>query len=180
MVFRGSTRWLYALITLFSGTVVVDHSLPVRNVSLAVIDERGYQERVGSPHDSWDYGHHRSTTINATLLRLSDGTTLQLSSVGDLIGAGDTIELQRTPLLKDPLQYRKKSSRVRRWVEVDSNKLEHRIYPYLVLAFSSLLLFNWRSDEIRWSLMAGSGLMLVCWFLVMAGTGGLARLVDWF
>ncbi|MEO8589921.1 MAG: hypothetical protein ABI432_11160 [Flavobacteriales bacterium] len=167
---------MYLVIALLSGIIVVDHLSPVIIQHLAVLDERSYQERFGSMHRS------RTTqgTINAIVLKLSDGTVLQLSSLGDFISTGDTIELQRTPLLKDPLQYRKINSRAHNWLLVDSNKLDYQIYPYLVFICSFLLLFPWSGDNFRWSLQAGLGLMLVCWLVVTVGTGGLARLMGWF
>jgi|GEM_PF-2672361 len=179
-VVKSKIWWLYLLITLFSGTIVVDHLLPANTQHLSVMDERSYQERVGSRRGRWDYAEHRSTTINATVLRLSDGTTLQLSSLGDFISNGDTLEVERTPLWKKPLHYRKKKAHSSKWQEVDSNKIDYRPYPYIVVACAFLLLFPWRSDNWRWSLQAGLALMLVCWLVVIIGTGGLGRLMEWF
>ncbi|HRH39303.1 MAG TPA: hypothetical protein PK760_13215, partial [Flavobacteriales bacterium] len=96
------------------------------------------------------------------------------------IAAGDTLELQRTPMLKEPLQYRKVGSRSRRWQSMDSNTLDYRIYPYLVFICAFLLLFPWPSGQWRWSLQAGLGLMLVCWLVTAIGTGGLGHLMEWF
>ncbi|HRH38769.1 MAG TPA: hypothetical protein PK760_10515, partial [Flavobacteriales bacterium] len=77
---KGRIRWLYLLVALFSGTVVVDHLLAPVTQHLAVLDERGYQERFGSRSQGWQ----RTTTINAIVLKLSDGSVLQFSSLGDL------------------------------------------------------------------------------------------------
>ena len=167
--------WLYLVLALSSGTMVADHLLPVVAERLAVIDERGYQERFGSRRRQ-----RITSTINATILRLSDGTVLQLSSLGDWIVPGDTLEVQRTPMLKEKLQYRKAKSRARDWLLVDSNKLDFRIYPYIVFACSFLLLFPWRWDNWRWSLQAALLLTLVGWLVSVVGTGGVARVMELF
>lgn len=172
-------RWVHTVLALLSGLVVLDHSLTAEMVYLAVEDERGYQERAGSYHGGWS-NTSRTTTINANVLRLSDGTVLQLSSLGDFIAPGDTLEVRRTLLLEAPLEYRKLGSREQRWSSVDSNKLDYRIYPYFVFAFSFLLLFPWRSDYFRWSLQVGSILMTFCWLIALIGTGGIGRVVGLF
>lgn len=177
---KAKIWWFSLLVTLFSSTIIVDHLLPASTQHVTVLSERDYQERVGSHHNRWDFAEHQPTTINAIILRLSDGTFLQLSSLGDFISTGDTIEIQRTPLLNEPLQYRKTSSRARNWLVVDTNKLDYRIFPYLVFVGSFLLLFPWPEDYFRWSLQTGLGLMLVCWLVILVGTGGLGRLLQWF
>ncbi len=171
--------WVYAVLALLSGSVVLDHSLPAETVHLAVSDERAYQERAGSYHREWS-GTSRTTTINANVLRLSDGTVLQLSSLGDFIAAGDTLEVRRTWMLEAPLEYRKRGSKEQRWSPIDSNKIDYRIYPYLVFAFSFLMLFPWPSGYIRWSLQVGAILMTFCWLISLIGTGGIGRLVGLF
>jgi hypothetical protein len=174
---QAKIRWLYLLLTVSSGSIVLDHILPATIDHLTVISERSYQERVGSPVR---YRTYPPSTINSNILRLSDGTVLQLSSLGDFIVEGDTLEVERTPLWKEPLQYRKQKARGNNWYEVDSNKVDYRPYPYIVCALAFLLLFPWRWDNLRWSLQAGLALMLVCWLVVMIGTGGMGRLMDLF
>ena len=174
---RTKIWWLYLLLTLSSGSIVVDHILPATVDHLLVINERSYQERVGSADR---YPTYPPTTINSNILRLSDGTVLQLSFLGDLISEGDTLEVERTPFWKEPLQYRKKKARGTNWYEVDSNKIDYRPYPYIVFAFAFLLLFSWRSDNLRWTLQAGLVVMLVCWLVVIIGTGGMGRLMELF
>lgn len=169
--------WLFFLVAVTSGSIVLDHTLPVTITRLSILQERSYQERVGSPHH---YHTYPSVAINSNILRLSDGTVLQLSSLGDFISQGDTLELERTLLWKEPLRYRKLNGRWRTWLEVDSNKMDYRPYPYLVFIFAFLLLFSWRSDNVRWSLQAGMALMLLCWLLVIIGTGGMGRLFGMF
>lgn len=167
--------WIHLILAMGTGIIVVDHVVPPEIVRLAVVNERAYQERIASHHTD---GSSSTSTINTNVLRLSDGSALQLSSVGDWISAGDTIELQRTAMLDQPLLYRKRPSRMATWFEVDSARLEYRIYPYVVFACAVLLLFRLPWETVRWSLQAALIVMLVCWMLVLIGTSGLAHITD--
>lgn len=166
--------WVHLTLVLVTGLLVIDHQLTPELLESEVVQSRAYQERATSYHG---YHSHSTTTINANLLELAEGTILQLSGTGDLYSVGDTLELARTPILDVPLQYRKKGSRERRLIEVGSNTLDYRIYPYAVLVLAFVLLWEPRWEGLRWTLQAGFVLMLVCWLLVMIGTGAVGRLI---
>lgn len=172
MRYSDKLWWLWLLLTLTCGGVVLDHLLEPVTHQLTLVGERHYQEISGFRRSS------RIESINANVLRFSDGTVLQVGSVNDWISIGDTLEVQRTPLFSQPLQFRKKKARSGDWQEAQSNKLEHRPYPYIVFACAFLLLFPWPSDTWRWSLQGVIVLTLVGWLLMMIGTGGLGRLYQ--
>ena len=172
---RRKAWWLYLVLVVGCGIVITDHLLIPHTDSLEIQSMDAYHERASKKRY-----RTRTEIVNAQVLRLSDGSALQLATVNDWIVEGDTIELQRTPMLNEPLQFRKKNSRVREWQVVDSNKLDNRPYPYIVFFCALLLLFPWPEGTWRWSLQAALVLVLFGWLLTMIGTGGLGRLTQWF
>ena len=174
---QARLRWVNGVLALVAGVVVLDHLLPFKTIELHVMSEQSYQERFSSRHSSWP-NYSSTTTINANVLRLSDGTALQLTSLGDFIAPGDTLEIRRTPWLGTILEYRKKGSRFVRWSKTDGNELDYWIYPHLLLVCALLALVPWRGEYFRWSVQAAAVVLAVCWLVALIGTGGLGRLSE--
>ncbi|QQR87756.1 MAG: hypothetical protein IPJ76_05905 [Flavobacteriales bacterium] len=172
---RRKTWWLYLLLVIGCGIIVTDHLLVPNTEALSIQALDLSYERSGGKR--W---HTRSEIVNAHVLSLSDGSALQAATVNDWIAVGDTIELQRTAMLNEPLRFRKKHSRVHDWQVVDSNLPDHRPYPYIVFICALLLLFPWPEGPWRWSLTAALVFVLFGWFMTLIGTGVLARFYQWF
>ena len=166
--------WLYLMLVFGCGFVIVDHLLMPHTDSLRIQALDLSYERTSKRFRT------RSEIVNAHVLSLSDGSALQLATVNDWIAVGDTIELQRTALLSEPLRFRKKHSRVRDWQVVDSNLPDHQPYPYIVFFCALLLLFPWPEGTWRWALTAVLIFTLFGWFMTLIGTGVLARLYRSF
>lgn len=171
---RTKTWWLYLVLALGCGVVIADQLLPTHTEVVSIVQLDYHTERAGKRN------RVRTEVINAHMLHLSDGKVLQLSPTNDWLATGDTIELQRTRILSEPVQFRKKCSRIREWQVVDSNKSDHRLFPYIVGFLAFLLLFPWPEGNWRWSLTAALIFVLFGWFMMLMGTGGLARFYQWF
>lgn len=111
-----------------------------------------------------------------SVVRLHDGTKLQIDRPPERFDPEDSLELRTTGLLHQLIAYRNYPPDVSGWYTMDTERIDFKAFPYIAFALCLLLLYPGWPEEWRWMM---TGILLVClvgWFLVSIANNVVAAL----
>lgn len=157
-------RWLYVLLLLASGYVVLDALLPTRVLSSRVVDAEELKVNVSSRRSA------HANYVYWTVVSLDNGISFQTQNGASGFPIGSGIQVEVTRIRERVVRYQPPGNGRYGWNEVEAANKEFLAFPALAAVLSLLLLLPWWSMENRWLLNGLLILVLGAWLLTMVGT----------